>query len=220
MSLSAVIDLETTGLDPGGHVVLEIGCLIVDRDVRPLDQGVSVVVHHAPDDIRKRAIEKVRRMHTDNGLIDASAQSPLTLVEAEAVVLNYLAGHARPRTVRMMNNNAPFERRWLATHLPTMQEWLHHRNLDVSSVRELCRTWFPAVHESCPRGHDIRHRAMPDVMSCIAELRHYLDHLRMVPLGVEDELPPDPPTDAVVSRDNRGLGGVDPHNTNPVLRHS
>ena len=167
------MDLEMTGLDVERDVIVEIAVLATDATgLEPLDEGVSVVVHQ-PDDVLARMGDFVRDMHQRSGLLDEIRVSPVTLPEAGATVLEYLKAHApTPRSVPLCGNSIGMDRRFLARHLPEIEDHLHYRSIDVSSVKELCRRWYPEPFKARPEKAE-GHRALADIRASIEELRYY-----------------------------------------------
>ena len=166
------LDLEMTGLDLQRDVIVEIAVLATDTDLRALDDGLDLVIHH-PDEILEQIGEFVRKMHTSSGLLDAIRASTVDLETAGAAVLEYVQRHApEPRTVPLCGNSIGVDRRFLARHLPTIEDHLHYRSIDVSSVKELVRRWNQEAYEHRPpKGGG--HRALADVRESIAELAYY-----------------------------------------------
>lgn len=167
------MDLEMTGLDVEREVIVEIAALATDAvTLEPLDEGVSAVVHQ-PDDVLARMGDFVRDMHTRSGLLEEIRASTLSLPEAGARVLEYLKAHApTPRSVPLCGNSIGMDRRFLARYLPEMEEHLHYRSIDVSSVKELCRRWYPEPFKARPEKEE-GHRALADIRASIEELRYY-----------------------------------------------
>jgi oligoribonuclease len=115
----------------------------------------------------------VRAMHTTSGLLAAVEASTLSLAEAERQTLEFVRAHApAPRTVPLCGNSIGTDRRFLAAHLPALEAWLHYRSIDVSSIKELCRRWYPEPFAARPQKAD-DHRALPDIGASISELRYY-----------------------------------------------
>ena len=166
------MDLEMTGLDPDEHVILEIATLITDDDLELSAMGPSLIVH--ADEAALSGLEDVVvKMHTDSGLLSEVRASTLSLAEAGAQTLAFLREHiAEPRTVPLCGNSIGTDRRFLAKHLPEIEEFLHYRCIDVSTLKELARRWQPEALESAPQ-KATGHRAMDDVLESLAELRHY-----------------------------------------------
>ena len=170
----AWMDLEMTGLDPGRHTILEIATLITDDDLEIVAEGPDLVVHQPPD-LLAQMEEVVRIMHTKNGLLAKVHTSTLDLAEAGRQTLEFLKQHIpEPRTVPLCGNSIGTDRRFLAAYLPEIEEHLHYRSVDVSTIKELCRRWYPDVLAGVPE-KATAHRALDDIRESIKELRHYRD---------------------------------------------
>jgi oligoribonuclease len=166
------LDLEMTGLDAQNDVIVEIAALATDTELRALDEGIDLVVHQ-PDDVLDTMLKVVRKMHARSGLTDEIRASALSLEDAGKQVLDYVRRHApKPRTVPLCGNSIGVDRRFLARYLPDLEEHLHYRSIDVSSVKELCRRWYPDAHDHRPDKAE-GHRALADVHESIAELAYY-----------------------------------------------
>jgi oligoribonuclease len=166
------MDLEMTGLDPARHVIVEIASLITDDDLAILEEGPDLVVHATPEEIAGMD-EFVRTMHTRSGLLTAMEASTLTLAEAGAETLAFLQKHiGEARSVPLAGNSIGTDRRFLATQLPEIEDFLHYRSVDVSTVKELCRRWRPDVYKAAPvkKGG---HRALQDIRESVAELAYF-----------------------------------------------
>jgi oligoribonuclease len=166
------MDLEMTGLDTERDAIVEIAALATDWDLNPMDEGIDLVVHQ-PEEVLAGMGDVVRKMHERSGLLVEIRASEVTLTEAGARVLEYIKGHApTPRTVPLCGNSIGMDRRFLARYLPEIEEHLHYRSIDVSSVKELCRRWYPEPFKARPDKTE-GHRALSDVHASIAELAHY-----------------------------------------------
>jgi oligoribonuclease len=168
----AWIDLEMTGLDPARHTIVEIACLITDDDLTLLEEGPDLVVHASPEQVADMD-PYVRTMHTRSGLMADMEASSLTLAEAGAQTLAFLQKHIHEaHTVPLAGNSIGTDRRFLATQLPEIEDYLHYRSVDVSTVKELCRRWLPEVYKAAPvkKGG---HRALQDIRESVAELAYY-----------------------------------------------
>jgi oligoribonuclease len=166
------MDLEMTGLDPSVHTIVEIATLVTDDDLNVIAEGPDLVVHQPPEALAAMA-DVVRQMHTSSGLLQEIERSTLGLSEAGAQTLAFIKEHAtEPRQVPLAGNSIGTDRRFLATLLPDIEEWLHYRSVDVSTIKELCRRWYPGVLAAAPPkvGH---HRALDDIVESVAELRYY-----------------------------------------------
>jgi oligoribonuclease len=168
----AWIDLEMTGLDPALHTIVEIAVLITDDDLHITDEGPDLVVHASPEQLAGMD-EFVTAMHTRSGLLPDIVASTLTLEEAGARTLEFLKLHIpEARTVPLAGNSIGTDRRFLATQLPEVEDYLHYRSVDVSTIKELCRRWYPDIYKGAPekkRGH----RALQDIRESVDELAYY-----------------------------------------------
>jgi oligoribonuclease len=168
------LDLEMTGLDVTRHVIVEIAALVTDAELEPLDDGIDVVVHQPPATLAEMN-DVVRAMHTGSGLLPAIEASTVSLAEAGEQALAYIRRHIpEPGAAPLCGNSIGVDRRFLDRQLPELDAYLHYRSIDVSSLKELCRRWYPAVFKRRP-GKRETHRALDDVRESIAELRYYRD---------------------------------------------
>ena len=168
----AWMDLEMTGLDPNRHTIVEIACLVTDDDLKIVEEGPDLVVHATPEQVAEMD-EFVRSMHTRSGLLADMEASTLSLADAGAQTLEFLKKHIpEPRTVPLAGNSIGTDRRFLATFLPEIEDYLHYRSVDVSTVKELCRRWRPEVYKAAPvkKGG---HRALQDIRESLSELAYY-----------------------------------------------
>jgi oligoribonuclease len=168
----AWIDLEMTGLDPARHTIVEIACLITDDDLTVVEEGPDLVVHATAEQVAGMD-EYVLAMHTRSGLLADMERSTLTLAEAGADTLTFLKKHIpEASTVPLAGNSIGTDRRFLAAQLPEIEDYLHYRSVDVSTVKELCRRWLPDVYKAAPvkKGG---HRALQDIRESVAELAYY-----------------------------------------------
>lgn len=166
------MDLEMTGLDPGRHAIVEIATLITDDELQIVAEGPDLVV--TADASALTAMDDVvRRMHAKSGLLDAIAASTTTLEEAAGATLAFLREHiAEPGTVPLCGNSIGTDRRFLAAWLPEVESFLHYRSVDVSTVKELARRWYPEAYAAAPRKAG-GHRALDDIRESVAELAYY-----------------------------------------------
>jgi len=167
------MDLEMTGLDVETDVIVEVAALATTAStLEPLDAGLSVVVVQPPE-VLARMGDFVRQMHERSGLLAEIGTVGVPLDEAGRRVLEYIKGHVpEPRTVPLCGNSIGMDRRFLARYLPAIEEHLHYRSIDVSSIKELCRRWYREPFAARPQKAD-DHRALPDIGASIAELRYY-----------------------------------------------
>ena len=165
-------DCEMTGLDLRHDALIEIAVLVTDSELRVLDEGVDIVIT-APDELLDGMQPVVREMHAHSGLTEAVRASTTTVAEAEQQVLDYLRKHVpEARTVPLCGNSIATDRAFLARDMPELDAFLHYRMVDVSSIKELCRRWYPRVYFSQPQ-KGLAHRALADVKESIRELRYY-----------------------------------------------
>jgi oligoribonuclease len=166
------MDLEMTGLDPARDVIVEIATIITDDELEIVAEGPDLVVHQ-PDDALAAMDPVVVEMHTSSGLLEAIKASTMSLDDAGAATLGFIKEHVpEPRTIPLCGNSIGTDRRFLAIYLPEIEEHLHYRSVDVSTIKELTRRWYPGALEATPR-KATAHRALDDIRESIEELRWY-----------------------------------------------
>jgi oligoribonuclease len=171
----AWIDLEMTGLDPRQHVIVEIATLLTDDDLNLVAEGPDLVVHATEDELAHMGAV-VTQMHTRSGLLEEIRGATLTRAEAGAQTLAFLREHIpAARTVPLCGNSIGTDRRFLAAQLPEIEDFLHYRSVDVSTLKELAKRWNPALAAGAPRKAE-GHRALDDIRESVEELRYYRDH--------------------------------------------
>jgi oligoribonuclease len=177
------MDLEMTGLDPSRHVIVEIATLVTDDDLDVVAEGPDLVVHQPPAALAAME-DVVREMHTRSGLLPLIESSTVTIEEAGAQTLAFLKEHVPdPGRVPLCGNSIGTDRRFLAEFLPEVQDFLHYRSVDVSTIKELCRRWYPQQLAARPQKAGA-HRALDDIRESIEELRYYRQAVfREVPPG-------------------------------------
>ena len=174
------MDLEMTGLDHDRDVIVEIATIVTDDDLAIVAEGPDLVVHH-PEGVLARMGDTVRSMHASSGLIDQIRASTIDLDEAGHQTLTFIKEHVPvPRTVPLCGNSIGTDRRFLARYLPEIEEHLHYRSVDVSSIKELARRWYPQAVEAAPEKAG-SHRALDDIRESIAELRYYREAVFRAP---------------------------------------
>lgn len=165
------IDCEMTGLDLEHDALIEIACLVTDGELNILDDGVDAIIKPPPEALDHMP-DIVRDMHTMSGLLDR-LPSGIPLGEAHELVLDYVRGHVKePRKVPLCGNSIATDRAFLARDMPELDAFLHYRMVDVSSIKELARRWYPRAYFASPpkRGG---HRALADITDSVRELRYY-----------------------------------------------
>jgi len=166
------IDCEMTGLDLGKDKLIEVAALVTDPELNVLGEGVDLVIH--ADDAALDAMPPVvRDMHAKSGLTEEVRRSVITLAEAEEQVLAYVKEFVpNPRTAPLCGNSIATDRGFLARDMQALDAFLHYRMIDVSSIKELCRRWYPRVYfGQPPKG--LAHRALADIRESIRELEYY-----------------------------------------------
>jgi oligoribonuclease len=165
------IDCEMTGLDIERDALIEIACLVTDGELNLLDEGVDVIIK-PPAEALASMPEVVREMHTTSGLL-AELPSGITVAEAHEIVLGYVRGHvAEPKKVPLCGNSIATDRWFIARDMPELDAYLHYRMVDVSSIKELARRWYPRAYYAAPDKHG-GHRALADIKESVQELRYY-----------------------------------------------
>jgi oligoribonuclease len=166
------VDCEMTGLDLERDVLIEVAVLVTDSELNVLGEGVDLVIH-AEEAALGGMVEIVREMHDKSGLTDAVRASEVTLADAEDFVLTYVRSFVtEPKTAPLCGNSIATDRGFLAKHMPTFDNYLHYRMIDVSSIKELCRRWYPRTYFGQP-AKGLAHRALADIQESIRELDYY-----------------------------------------------
>jgi oligoribonuclease len=165
------IDCEMTGLDLEVDALIEVAALVTDFDLNVLGEGVDVVVK-PPEGALEQMEEIVRRMHTDSQLL-AQLDSGMTLEQAETLLLDYVKSYVpEAGKAPLAGNSVSTDRTFLARDMPNLESYLHYRIVDVSSIKELSRRWFPKAYFAAPKKGG-NHRALADIRESIEELRYY-----------------------------------------------
>lgn len=163
------VDLEMTGLEPERCTILEIATLVTDAALEVVAEGPALAIHH-PDDVLAAMDDWNREHHAASGLIQRSRESRITMAEAEQRTLDFVRQHVAQRASPLCGNSVHQDRRFLARHMPAFENYLHYRNVDVSTLKELVRRWYPA---DPPFEKKHCHLALDDIRESIAELRFY-----------------------------------------------
>jgi oligoribonuclease len=166
------IDCEMTGLDLAKDRLIEIAALVTDGELNILGHGVDVVIH-ADDSALDGMIEVVTEMHSRSGLIEEVRSSTIDVAQAETMVLDYIRSHVpHAKTAPLAGNSIATDRGFIARDMPALDDFLHYRMIDVSSIKELCRRWYPRIYFGQPE-KGLSHRALADIRESIRELRYY-----------------------------------------------
>lgn len=168
-----------TGLDPENDHVLEIATLVTDANLEILAEGPDLVVHHS-DAVLDAMGPWCRDHHGASGLTAAVRASSVSLAEAEAATLEFLRKHCEPGKLPLCGNTIGQDRRFIVRHMPALDRFLHYRSVDVSTIKELARRWYPGLASF---GKAETHRALDDIRESVAELRYYRSRVFVPTLG-------------------------------------
>jgi len=201
------IDCEMTGLDLSRDRLLEVACLVTDGELNQLGDGIDLVIA-APEQALLEMDPVVVNMHKESGLDKAVLASTLTIADAEAQVLDFIRQHvSEARKAPLCGNSIATDRGFIARDMPALDAFLHYRMVDVSSVKELARRWYPRAYYASP-GKRGGHRALADILESVEELRYYretvfvpqpgptTEQARAVAARIRGEDPPPSPQDA------------------------
>lgn len=166
------IDLEMTGLDPDNDRIIEIATIITDSELEVIAEGPVLAVHQ-PDDVLAAMDEWNTRTHNETGLVQRVKASPYSEADAERETLAFVQQHVAKNRSPLCGNSICQDRRFLYRYMPQLEQWLHYRNLDVSSIKELAHRWAPSLGNFSKRN---THKALDDIRESIDELRYYRQH--------------------------------------------
>jgi oligoribonuclease len=200
------IDCEMTGLDPQRNVMVEIAVIVTDAELNKLDEGIDIVIAATPSQLV--AMDQfVRDMHTSSGLLDEIRHAATTVEQAEDLVMTYLEKYVpEPGKAPVCGNTIATDRAFIARYMPRLDAHLHYRMIDVSTIKELSRRWYPRAYYSAPAKNG-GHRALADILESIDELRYYRSTVMVAAPGPDTdasraaaralglEAPPPPPSE-------------------------
>ncbi len=178
------IDCEMTGLDVSRDALIEVACLVTDGELNILGDGISVVIK-PPDAALDGMGDFVRDMHATSGLLPELA-SGVEISEAEDLVLAYISEHAAEGKAPLAGNTVGMDRMFLERDMPRLSAWLHYRVVDVSSIKELARRWYPRAYFHAPEKTG-GHRALGDIQDSVRELRYYRQTIFVPPPGPDSD---------------------------------
>ena len=165
------IDCEMTGLNPDTECLVEIAAVITDTELNVMDEGIDLVIKPRAGTIEAMG-DYVRKMHTDSGLIN-EFEDGLELDDAEAQVLEYIKKYIpTAKTTPLAGNTISTDRLFITKYMPKLDDHLHYRNIDVSTIKELAKRWYPRAYFQAPK-KDGGHRALADILESIEELKYY-----------------------------------------------
>jgi oligoribonuclease len=183
------VDMEMTGLDPDNDRIIEVALVITDSQLNTVAEAPVIAVHQS-DAVLAGMDEWNQSTHSRSGLIDRVRASRMTEADAEAAMLDFMAAHVPAKASPMCGNSVCQDRRFMARYMPRLEAHFHYRNLDVSTLKELARRWYPEVARGVvKRG---RHEALADVYESIEELKHYRSSFLRMPAPVAPLAPAAP----------------------------
>lgn len=167
------IDLEMTGLDPKRHFILEIASVVTDDMLEIVAEGPNIAINY-PNEVFETMEEWSRTHHRDSGLLDRVKASAYDCAQAERETLAFLGRQCKEGASPLCGNSVWQDRRFLLKYMPDLESFLHYRNIDVSSVKELARRWYPSLR---PYQKQKTHLALNDIKESISELKYYRKHI-------------------------------------------
>jgi oligoribonuclease len=180
------IDCEMTGLDPVRDALVEVAVVVTDAELNPLDAGIDIVIATPPDQLAVMD-DVVREMHTSSGLLTAISEARTTLTEAEDQVLAYINRFVPDRRkAPLCGNTIATDRAFLNRYMPRVDDHLHYRMIDVSTIKELARRWYPRAYYNAPVKTG-GHRALADILESVNELRYYRSTVLVPAPGPDSE---------------------------------
>ncbi|XP_062555022.1 oligoribonuclease, mitochondrial isoform X2 [Armigeres subalbatus] len=169
------IDLEMTGLEVEKDRILEIACVVTNKNLDILERGPDIVIHE-PEEVLTAMNEWCQVNHAKTGLTQAVRDSKTNLQQAEQMVLDFVKKYCPEKACPLAGNSVYMDRMFLYRYMPRLNEYLHYRIVDVSTVKEVCKRWNGAVFSHCPP-KKLVHRALDDIEESIRELQYYKDYM-------------------------------------------
>jgi len=165
------IDLEMTGLNPDKDVILEIASVITDSQLNIISSGLEFVIHQ-PQEMLDHMNDDIKKMHKKSGLLAEVAKSMVTIDHAEKETLQFFKKYCKPNTALLSGNSVWQDKNFLSKYMPSLVDFCYYRILDITAIKEVVARWYPKSQHSKIEKED-KHRAMPDVLESIAELKHF-----------------------------------------------
>ncbi|XP_039755157.1 probable oligoribonuclease [Pararge aegeria] len=169
------VDLEMTGLNIDKDYILEIACLVTDADLNLVAAGPNIIVHQS-DEVLHNMNEWCITQHGESGLTDASRVSKVSATDAENEILNFVKLHAPEKKCCLAGNSVYMDRLFIRKYMPKLNDYLHYRIIDVSTIKELARRWYPREYARIPQ-KKFEHRCLNDILESIEELKYYKQHI-------------------------------------------
>jgi len=163
------VDLEMTGLDPESCAIVQMAMILTDTELNELTAPIDLVIWQPPA-VLEAMSPFVRQMHASSGLLDQIRTSTVSLEDAERLAMELVSTHASYRKARLCGNSIGQDRRFLVKYMPVLEGYLHYRQIDVSTIKELAGWWYGAKYTKPDEG---KHTALADIRQSIAELKHY-----------------------------------------------
>jgi len=165
------VDCEMTGLDLNKEMIMEIGCVITDKDLNEVASQPSLIIH-VPDDKLQGMVEWCQKHHGESGLTESCRQSKLTSQEVDETLFDFVQKYTTSKECPMAGNSIYMDRLFISKQFPKFHSHFHYRNVDVSSVKELVRRWYPGQYAQLPK-KKWSHRVLDDIKDSIQELKYY-----------------------------------------------
>jgi len=169
------VDLEMTGLDISKEVIIEMACIVTDKNLNVLQEGINMVIHQ-PDNVLDNMGEWCKKHHGDSGLTQAVKDSKISLSQCEETMLNYIKRFTKEGKNCLAGNSVHADKVFLDKYMPKFMAQLHYRIIDVSSIKELCVRWYPNIFSNAP-SKKLNHRALEDINESIKELKYYRKYM-------------------------------------------
>jgi oligoribonuclease len=179
MSAIVWMDMEMSGLEPETDRILEVAVLVTDGELEVVAEGPNLVVHQV-DEVLDAMDEWNTSHHGQSGLTQRARESTIDEAQASAALMAFLEEHTTKKKAPLAGNSIHQDRRFVAKYLPEVEDWLHYRNVDVSTLKELAKRWYPKPYAGRPTKKG-SHRAMDDLMESIEELKYYRKALFLPP---------------------------------------